>query len=413
MTPQERTGTGPLAGLRVVELSSYVATPLSGLTLAQLGADVVRVEPLGGGPDRTRWPLAPSGTSLYWSGLNRGKRAVEVDLADAEGRRLVADLVVDGGGILVSNTERWDDLGFEALRRRRADLVHVQLTGRRDGGTAVDYTVQAGTGFPLVTGPEGHAAPVNHVLPAWDVAAGLYLATGLLAADRRRTATGEAQQVRVALEDVALSVAGTLGYLAEAQLGGDRQREGNDVYGTFGTDLTTRDGVRFMLVALTPRQWSGLLEVTGLGAVVAELARALDADFDTEGDRYRHRTALFGLLGAWAGRHTWAEVAAALGRTRVLWERYRSFADLAADDAEVLRVNPLFTTVDQPGVGPYLAPGSPVVVDGAPAASGTAPAVGEHTLEVLAGDLGIASDELERLVARGVVRRGDRQEARA
>ncbi len=154
-----------LAGLRVVELSAYVATPLCGLTLAQLGADVVRVEPLGGAADRTRWPLADSGTSLYWSGLNKGKRAVAVDLESEADRRRVADLIVDGGPcVVVTNTERHADLGYAALSERRPDLIHVLLTGRADGGAAVDYTVQAATGFPLLTGtgPE----PVNHVVPA-------------------------------------------------------------------------------------------------------------------------------------------------------------------------------------------------------------------------------------------------------
>lgn len=137
----------PLRGLRVVELSSYVATPLCGMTLAQLGADVIRVEPVGGAVDRTRWPLAASGTSLYWSGLNKGKRAIEVDLSREEGRRLVADLVVRAG-IVVSNADRFRELSYAALRARRPDVIHVLLTGRRDGEAAVDYTVQAATGFP-------------------------------------------------------------------------------------------------------------------------------------------------------------------------------------------------------------------------------------------------------------------------
>lgn len=398
---------GPLQGLRVVELSSFVASPLCGLTLAQLGADVVRVEPMGGADDRGRWPLSPSGTSLYWSGLNRGKRTVEVNLGSEEGRGLVADLVADGGGVLVTNTERWPDLGFDALHRRRHDLVHVTLLGRHDGGTAVDYTVQAASGFPMITGPKGHDAPVNHVMPAWDVAAGLYLATGLLAAERHRTRTGEGQQVRVALEDVALAVAGTLGYLTDAQLGRRREREGNDVHGTFGSDFITADGVRLMLVVLTQRQWSDLLSMTGLGRVVAELEQTLRADFTDEGDRYRHRSALFGLLDSWFARHSWDEVLRGLGGTRVLWSRYRTFGDLAADDAAALREHPLFAEIDQPGVGRYLAPGSPIAVGDAAGEPAVSPRVGEHTESVLAEALGLSHADVEQLSARGVVRSAD------
>jgi 2-methylfumaryl-CoA isomerase len=391
----------PLADLRIVELSSYVATPLSGLVLAQLGAEVIRVEPLGGGADRTRRPLAESGTSLYWSGLNNGKRAVAVNFGTAEGRRLVADLIVSGGdrgGIVISNSERYDDLTFATLSERRTDLIHVQLTGRRDGAPAVDYTVQAATGFPMVTGPEGSSTPVNTVFPAFDVAAGLYLATGLLAAERARRMTGRGQQVRLALEDAALAMAGALGYLAEAQLTGTTfAGSGNYVYGVFGRDFKSVDGTRFMLVILTTRHWHALLEATGLSDVVTSVAKATDADFDDEGERYRCRQVLGSLLEEWFGRRTYSELEETLGRARVLWAPYRTFADLGADDAALLRGNPLFADVEQRGVGRYLAPGSPLVVAGAQVPPAAAPAVGEHTDAVLARELSYTTEHLKML----------------
>ncbi|QFY07578.1 2-methylfumaryl-CoA isomerase [Nonomuraea phyllanthi] len=390
----------PLRGLRIVELSTYVATPLAGMTLAQLGADVIRIEPIGGAPDRTRWPLAGSGTSLYWSGLNKGKRAIEVDLSSARGRDLVAELAVRSG-IVVSNSERHPELGFEALRERRPDLIHVLLTGRRDGGTAVDYTVQAATGFPLLTGPEDSATPVNAVVPAWDLTAGLYLATGLLAAERHRLLTGEGQQVRIALEDVALATAGNLGYLAEAQLSDTpRERCGNHVYGTFGRDFATADGGRVMVVALTVRHWRDLLAATGLTEVVAALAAALGVDFAEESERYRHRRVLGGLLAGWFEARPLAEAESALGATRVLWSAYRSFAELAA----LLPANPLMARLVQPGAGEHWAPGSPVVMDGEQAPPEPAPLVGQHTAEVLRDRLGLSAADLAKLRRDGVIR---------
>ncbi|MEP9385080.1 CoA transferase [Nocardioides cheoyonin] len=403
------TATGPLAGLRIVELSSYVATPLSGMVLGQLGAEVIRVEQLGGAPDRTRLPRAASGTSLYWSGLNKGKRAVAVDLTRPEGRALVAELIVAGDGIVVSNSERWPDLAYAGLRERREDVIHVLLTGRRDGGTAVDYTVQAETGFPYVTGPAdgpGDRArrPVNHVLPAWDVAAGLYLATGLLAAERERRLTGKGQQVRLALEDVALATAGALGYLAEAQLGGvGRGASGNDVYGTYGRDFVSADGVRFMLVVLTGSHWRRLLEATGLVDAMHAVEKALDADLEDEAERYRCRGVISGLLEGVFSRTPWAELEPLLRGTRALVSAYRTFDDLAADDAAALRGSPLFAELDQPGVGPHLAPGSPLVMDGRQAPAGPAPRVGEHTDEVLAESLGLDADRLAALHADGIL----------
>jgi len=190
---------GILAGLRVVEVSAFVAAPLGGATLAALGADVIRVDPIGGGIDAGRWPLGPDGRSLYWAGLNQGKRSLALDLRSEEGRELVARLITcpgDGGGILLTNLPARGWLDYQALRARRDDLIMIAISGSRDGGTAVDYTVNAGAGFPLVTGPEGHEGPVNHVLPAWDLQTGFLAALGVVAADRHRRLTGEGRLVR-------------------------------------------------------------------------------------------------------------------------------------------------------------------------------------------------------------------------
>jgi 2-methylfumaryl-CoA isomerase len=372
---------GLLAGLRVVEVSSFVAAPLGGMTLAQLGAEVIRVDPVGGGPDIGRWPLAGSGTSLYWAGLNQRKRSVTADLRSPEGRRRVSELVTeagDGRGILLTNAALFED---EALRERRPDLIHLRIRGRHDGRPAVDYTVNAGVGFPLITGPPGLDGPVNHVLPAWDVACGLYAALGIAAAERRRARTGQGCFLQVALEDVALAMAGNLGFLAEAQSGAARERVGNHLYGSFARDFACAGGGRIMVVALTPRHWRDLVEVTGAAVPVAALEKGLGADFTAEGDRYTYREALAALLAPWFARHTLAEVADALAGTSVLWQRYRTFTELVADPE--LRANPLMTTVEQPGAGTYLAPGSPLSVDGRTAPAAPAPVLGEHTREIL------------------------------
>ena len=166
----------PLGGLTVVEVSSFVAAPLCGMTLGQLGAPVIRVDPIGGASDVQRWPLAADGTSIYWTGLNKGKRSVTVDLRSPEGQKLVQRLIVEGDGVVVSNAAGLSWLSHDRLAAKRSDVIHVQLLGRGDGSTGVDYTVNAGIGFPLVTGPADHAGPINHVLPAWDVCCGLYAA---------------------------------------------------------------------------------------------------------------------------------------------------------------------------------------------------------------------------------------------
>jgi len=392
----------PLDGLTVLEVSSFVAAPLGGLTLAQLGAEVIRVDPVGGAADQGRWPLAPSGTSLYWTGLNQGKRSVTLNFRDAEGRRLLGDLLAasgPGGGIVLTNAaQRW--LAHDDLARIRPDLIHLQIQGYRDGRAAVDYTVNAETGFPLLTGPEGLAGPVNHVLPAWDVACGLYAAIGLLAAERRRQRTGAGSAITLALADVAMAVAGHLGFLAEAQVTGtERPRIGNHLYGGLARDFRTADGERVMVVVLTRRHLADLGAATGLAGTFGELERLLGADFGQDGDRYRHREVLTALLEPWFADRTLTEVSQGLEGTSVLWSRYRRFTDLVASGA--LAGNPLLAEIDQPGVGPLLAPGSPLAMDGTTGPR-PAPAFGADTGAVLTGLLGLSAADVRGLAERGI-----------
>ncbi len=397
------TSAAPLDGLRVLEVSSFVAAPLGGLTLAQLGADVIRIDPIGGSADLGRWPLAPSGTSLFWTGLNKGKRSVTLDFRHAEGRQLLAGLVAGsgtGGGIVLTNAVGQDWLGYEALAAIRPDVIHLQIQGHRDGRPAVDYTVNAATGFPMVTGPEGYEGPVNHVLPAWDVACGLYAAIGVLSAERRRQRTGEGSRLTLALDDVALSLAGHLGFLAEAQLSQvDRPRIGNHLYGGFARDFATADGQRVMVVALTRRHFADLARATGLTGTFTELERLLGADFGTDGDRYEHREVIASLLTPWFASRGLADLAGELDATSVLWSRYRRFTELVADPA--LADNPLLREIDQPGVGRVLAPGSPLAQDGTGEAT-AAPVLGADTADVLAELLGLPAAAARALAERGV-----------
>jgi 2-methylfumaryl-CoA isomerase len=394
--------TRPLAGVRIVEISSFVAVPLAGMTLHQLGAEVVRVDPVGGAADYNRWPVTPDGASIYWAGLNKGKRSVAADIRSAEGQDLVQRLIA-GSGVLITNVAGREWHSYETLTRLRPDLIHVEVSGRADGGTGVDYTVNAGIGFPLVTGPADLATPVNHVLPAWDVTCGIYTALAVVTALRHRDATGEGQQVSIPLENVALATAGNLSFLTEVMVNGtERERIGNSIFGQYGQQFTSSDGGSFMIVALTNRHFRDLCETTGTADAVAALAKTLDADFTDEGERYRHRESLSGLFTEWFAAHTAVEITAALSATSVLWERYRSFAEVVDDDR--VRANPLFTPLQQPRIGEYLAPGLPLSINGDYPKAVAAPALGDDTAGVLAEWLGLSEDDIAALTESGTVR---------
>ena len=391
----------PLAGVRVVEISSFVAVPLAGMTLAQLGADVLRIDPVGGAADYKRWPLTEAGDSIYWAGLNKGKRSLAVDMRSDQGQDLVARLIVDSG-VFITNVAGRQWHSYDALRERRDDLIHVEISGRADGGTGVDYTVNAAIGFPLVTGPAGLTTPVNHVLPAWDVSCGLYAALSVVTALRHRDATGRGQQISIPLENVALATASNLGLLTEAMVNGtSRQRIGNAVYGTYGQNFMSSDGVAFMIVVLTGRHFRDLNTLTGTTEAVAALSESLGADFSDEGERYRHRDALSGLYAEWFSARTGAEISTALSTTSVLWERYQSFAETASDPR--VTANPLFTELDQPRVGRYLATGLPVAIDGVYPKAVPAPALGDDTDVVLADWLSLDAAQIDELRGSGTV----------
>jgi 2-methylfumaryl-CoA isomerase len=262
----------------------------------------------------------------------------------------------EDAGLFSTNFPAKGWLAYEALQARRQDLIMVNLTGRRDGSSEVDYTLNPQLGLPMMTGPNTSPEMVNHVFPAWDFISGQMIALGLLAAERHRRLTGEGQLVRLALKDVALAMLGNFGMLAEVMVNDtDRPRQGNYLYGAFGRDFATLDGKRLMVVGLTGMQWRRLTKATGLRSRRA-LAARLGLDFEDEGDRYRARQEIARLLEPWFHARTLAEAALTLDAHGVTWGPYRSVREEIATDPDCSTDNPLFTLTEQPGIGAYLMP---------------------------------------------------------
>src|SRR5438132_9003585 len=397
-----------LADLRIVEFSAFVAAPLGGMTMAQFGAEVIRIDPIGGAIDFARWPVTEDGASLYWAGLNKAKRSVALALDKPEGRELaraIATAPGPGAGIVLTNLPPLVGLDYASLKAKRADVILLRLIGNRDGSAAVDYTVNAASGFPLVTGASGApSAPVNHVLPAWDIAAGLYLATALLAAERHRSRTGQGQEVVAALSDVMLAMVGHLGYVGDVHINGRaRPAIGNDLYGSFGRDFATADGRRVMIIALTPRQWHALGRATGLADKLAMVGQMMEVDLETEAGRYEARDAIAALVARWCAGKTLAEIGAVFAGSGVLWGPFQDFVELVRDDPRCSPANPLFAEVEQPGIGRYPMPGLPFDFSAAPREpTQPAPRLGEHTDAVLSEVLGLTDGEIARLHDSGI-----------
>jgi len=383
-----------------------VAGPVAGMTLAQMGADVIRFDPIGGGLDHRRWPITKGGRSLYWAGLNKGKRSIAADIRSDEGRELIVSLITEGRnsqGIFLTNLD-YPWLRYEGLRRLRHDVIVMRIVGNRQGSPAVDYTVNATIGYPLVTGPATAELPVNHVLPAWDLLTGLHAAVGLLAAEGHRRVTGRGQQVDLALSDVAMATIGHLGLIAEVEVNqSERGRYGNFVYGTFGSDFKTEDG-RVMVAPMTPRQWEALCTITSTRPKLERLAEESGLDLSDEGARFELREQIADILAPWFMERSTDRVGALLDANAIPWGRYQTFSQLVAEDSRCSVENPMFDVVDQPGIGRYRAPRSPLGFENQLQESFVrAPNLGGHTNEVLMEVLGLTEVEVGRLNDRGVV----------
>jgi 2-methylfumaryl-CoA isomerase len=257
-----------------------------------------------------------------------------------------------------------------------------------------------------MTGPLNDPSPVNHILPAWDVASGLFAAVSLLAAERERRATGKGREIEVPLSNVAFATLATLGNVAEMQLGGEeRPRIGNAVYGTFGRDFVTRDGRRMMVVAITQRQWAGLL----LSLEMEKEIRALEAkhkiSFATDdGLRFVHREEIFPIVEQKMAALDFATLKERFDKNAVCWGPYQTVREAVQQDPRLSVNNPLFQMREHPSGAPYLTAGFPPEFrNEARKPVATAPRLGQHTDEVLSEVVGLSSARIGELHDAGIV----------
>jgi 2-methylfumaryl-CoA isomerase len=311
--------------------------------------------------------------------------------------------LVRATGQFVTNFPVNGFLAHETLAQGRADLITVRVMGWADGSPALDYTVNNAVGYPMLTGPGPE--PVNHVLPAWDLLTGSYAAFALLAALRRRDATGQGGEIRLPLSDVAIGTVANLGGIAEVMdTGTDRPRLGNTVFGLFGRDFTTRDGKRTMIVVVTHRQWGNLITALGLGEAIARVEAARGVSFaHDDGLRFTHRDALFPLFEAAIGARDHTDLAAAFDAGGIVHSAYGTMAD-AVRDPRLVTQNPIFGTADDPSGTSYPAAGAFATLPGDERGPPLpAPRNGQHSEQVLAERLGLSSGEIGRLFDAGVV----------
>ena len=397
-----------LSGLRVIESSAFVAVPMAGMTLSQMGAEVIRFDRLEGGLDARRMPYSPSGSSLFWSGMNKGKKSIAVDMKSPKGKELISNLVTAPGkdaGLFLTNLKVKGWLDYETLSKVRSDIIIVTLTGDRHGRPQVDYTVNPALGIPDITGHEGSADPVANAIPAWDMIAGNMCVSSLLAAERYRLRHGVGQDVEIALKDVAAAAIGHLGMIADSTLNSDdRTKAGNALYGAYGKDFLCADGNRVMIIGLTSRQWSGIVKATDTAEQFKKLEMENNINLQDESIRWQWRHAITEIIEPWFKIRAVKDFADDFDKTGLTWSVFRSVKEALNVDPDLTEDNPLFKKILQPDAGEFLVPRHPANFSTVENSDATpAPALGEHTEEVLGDVLNLSDLEIANLFDDGVV----------
>jgi len=371
------------------------------------------VDHKAGGLDYDRFMLTKEGRSLSWENLNRAKKSVALDLRSGEGRELCVELAGKTGQCITNLPEK-SFLSHSAMAAKRDDMISVRIMGWHDGRQAMDFTVNAASGYPLMTGPEEWdpetAPPISQPLPAWDFITGAYSAFSLMTALHNRAATGQGAEMRVPLGDVAIGTMANSGTMAEMLYrGGDRQRLGNAIWGAFGRDFQSKDGTRFMVAALTPKQWTGLVAAFDVAQPIAALEKKLSVDFNA-GDRprFENRAALFDIFQTAAEAEDYAALAQRMAAHGCTFENYRSHHE-ASQDPALVDNNPLFgpspanpSGFEYPATRSFANMPEREVGDPAPA-----PYLGQHSEEVLAERLGLSSGAIAKLIDAGTVALSD------
>jgi crotonobetainyl-CoA:carnitine CoA-transferase CaiB-like acyl-CoA transferase len=394
---------GPLAGLRVLDLSRILSGPFATMILADLGAEVIKLENPSGGDDTRQWaPPYQGDQSAYFLSINRNKRGIAVDLK-SEGGRDIAQRLAEQADILVENFRPGAaarlGLGYQELSARNPRLIYASISGFGQTGPdaqlpGYDAIAQALGGVVSVTGePEGQ--PVRVGAPVADLGAAMWAAIGVLAALHARAATGRGDWIDISLLDGQIAwltyVAG--GYFATGVV----PRRYGSAHPTIVPYQALRTGDGYLMVAVgNDALWQRFAPLVGL----PELAR--DPRFATNPDRVIHRAELIPLIEAALasrGSAAWAEAMAQAG----IPAGPINTVDQALAQRQVVARDMVLTT-EHPTAGTLRMPGSPIKLSHHDATiRRPPPLLGEHTDEVL-GELGYSPADIAGLRETGAVR---------
>lgn len=393
-----------LGGIRVLDFARYIAGPYCGMVLADMGAEVIRVEQPGGADDRELGPFTPDGTPLAFGiTIPRNKKGITLNLRTEKGKGILKELVKHSDVVLENfgpGTKEEMGFDYEVLSKVNPRIVLVSVSAFGNSGpysnrVAFDHIMQAMCGAMSFSGfPD--RPPLRAAVSYVDFSSALYAALGTMFALFHRERTGRGQAVDIALFDVAFSFIASLGVAAEyLLLGQTRPRIGNAGFYSFSNSFPTRDGAVFVGV-VGSNLWRRFVKVIGHGEW------ASNPRFKDDMARYINREAIIPSVSEWTTQRSTDEVIRLLEEARVPCGRVNSIAEAVAEPQ--VRAREMLVELDYPGVGKVPLSGVVPKLSATPGRVETrAPLVGEHNEEVYCGLLGFTPEQLRELEQEGVI----------
>ena len=393
----------PLDGVRVLDLSRFQACPLCGMMLADMGAEVIRIEAPNGGPDRTWGQWAPDGETILYKIVCRNKKGITLRLEKPEGLRIFHDLIRKSDVVLHNYTPGApisEEVSYDRLRMINPSIIAAAVSGYGQTGPdaekpCFDAVAQARSGGMVLTGFSGDP-PLKTTVTYVDLNTGLMATVGVLLALRHRDRTGIGQAVDVSLFDTASFATQSLGTLLLYTFFGElRTQVGNNGFHSFAGCFRSKDKW-IMINPATDGIWKRFVKTIGH----PDMAR--DQRFKTDMDRFRNSRAIEEVVGSWVSERTSKECITILDRERIPCSVVKT-VDEAIEDQQVLARN-MIINMEYPGLGMLPIPGIPIKLSRTPGSVELpAPALGEHNKEVYGSLLGFSDENLQQLKIAGII----------
>ena len=392
-----------LKGIKVLDLSRYIAGAYCAKMLADMGADTIRVDDPGGSVDRDQPPFGPNGEPLQVLALNCNKRGITLNLRAEKGKPLLRKLVA-WADVIVENfslpAKKLFGVTYEDLKAIHRDVILVSFSGYGSTGPAADLlafdsTVQGETGIMLLTGHPG-TPPTRVGISIIDLSAGVHGALAATLALYHRKETGVGQLVEVALMDVATSMVTAYGVVPECEVNHIvRPPLGGHAYGCYAGTFRTKDGWIF-ISALNDGIWKRFLRVIGREDLLS------DPRMKDDYSRYIHREEINPAVEAWTTVKTSTEAMQLLRNGRVPCGEIKQ-PDALAHNPQV-KARDMIVNLEVPGLGMFPFPGVPLKFSETPGeVKCRAPQTGEHNIEIYGDLFHYRSDEIEQFKKEEII----------